>query len=205
MTCDQTLGPSGKCVNHWCLVPPDQRYFDVIFAIAMRSGALQNAINRYKYDDKFRWAAIFGRVLVGYLEQYADIFDDLDIVTGSPTYTGEGARRSWDHIGRILEAAGEEAGNRWPFDLDSPRVIIKTGDTEKLTGKPLVDRRIITQTQLRDALQIPEPARLRDANVVVFDDVFTDGSTLREVARALKLAGARRVVGIVLARQPWQY
>jgi predicted amidophosphoribosyltransferase len=37
----------------------------------------------------------------------------------------------------------------------------------------------------------------------VFDDVFTEGSTLREVARALLMAGAEEVAGVVLARQPW--
>ena len=39
---------------------------------------------------------------------------------------------------------------------------------------------------------------------MVIDDVFTEGSTLREVARALMLAGAEEVAGLTLARQPWR-
>ena len=38
---------------------------------------------------------------------------------------------------------------------------------------------------------------------MVIDDVFTEGSTLREVTRALILAGADEVAGLTLARQPW--
>ena len=34
--------------------------------------------------------------------------------------------------------------------------------------------------------------------------MFTEGSTLREVARALLQAGADEVAGLTLARQPWQ-
>jgi predicted amidophosphoribosyltransferase len=34
--------------------------------------------------------------------------------------------------------------------------------------------------------------------------VFTEGSTMREVARALVQAGADEVSGLTLARQPWQ-
>jgi predicted amidophosphoribosyltransferase len=39
--------------------------------------------------------------------------------------------------------------------------------------------------------------------VLVIDDVFTEGSTLREVARALVTAGATEVAGLALTRQPW--
>ena len=38
----------------------------------------------------------------------------------------------------------------------------------------------------------------------MFDDVFTEGFTIREVARALRLAGAVEVSEIVLAREPWK-
>jgi predicted amidophosphoribosyltransferase len=42
------------------------------------------------------------------------------------------------------------------------------------------------------------------SRILVIDDVFTEGSTLREVARALVKAGADEVAGLTLARQPWQ-
>jgi predicted amidophosphoribosyltransferase len=40
--------------------------------------------------------------------------------------------------------------------------------------------------------------------VLVIDDVFTEGFTLREVARALRLAGALEVSEVVLARDHGQ-
>lgn len=43
-------------------------------------------------------------------------------------------------------------------------------------------------------------ADVRDRHVVVIDDVMTSGSTLDEIARCLKRAGARRVSNVVLAR-----
>ncbi len=42
-------------------------------------------------------------------------------------------------------------------------------------------------------------------SAVVYDDVFTDGFTLNEVARCLKNKGnANEVCGVTLARQPWR-
>lgn len=58
---------------------------------------------------------------------------------------------------------------------------------------------------LRDLLEIPDPSRVQGKRIVVFDDVFTRGTTLQEVARSLKKAGAIGVVGLVLAREPWAY
>lgn len=37
-------------------------------------------------------------------------------------------------------------------------------------------------------------------NIILFDDVFTTGSTLKEVMEVLKRAGARKVLGITLTR-----
>jgi predicted amidophosphoribosyltransferase len=40
--------------------------------------------------------------------------------------------------------------------------------------------------------------------ILIVDDVFTEGFTIREVARALRAAGAVTVSEIVLAREPWK-
>ena len=114
LTCDQRLADSGTCSNFWCRRPQDERYFSYIYAIAMRSGPLLAAINRYKYDGAKGWAAIFGRVLVGYMDEQPNRVSGWDAIAPSPTFIGEGSRRSWDHIGLILEKAAVEAADRWP-------------------------------------------------------------------------------------------
>ena len=58
---------------------------------------------------------------------------------------------------------------------------------------------------MRKALSISGPSVMKDQDILVYDDVFTDGFTLREVARALiENGGARRVCGVTLTRQPWK-
>jgi predicted amidophosphoribosyltransferase len=170
----------------------------------MRSGQLQNAINAYKYRSRRGWASIFGRVLVGYLDESPDAFAEWDAIIPSPTFVGPGSRRSWDHIGLILERASVEAGDRWPIVTERPQLIEKRFDTPSLVGKSLSERRQIAETEIRSALVVPDPAQVSGRTFLVFDDVFTDGCTLREIALALRAAGASEVAGIVLARQPWQ-
>ena len=44
------------------------------------------------------------------------------------------------------------------------------------------------------------PARVKDRNVVIIDDVYTTGTTLNECARVLRAAGARQIAVATVAR-----
>jgi predicted amidophosphoribosyltransferase len=148
---------------------------------------------------------LFGRVLIGFLEENAEVFRQLDVITASPTYTGPGGR-DFDHTRLVLvKAAAEEwPGEAWPFDITGEPLIVKTEGTPSMVGHNARDRRGIAQGPIRAALRVTRPDDIRGRRVLVYDDVFTDGLTLNEAARALRRAGAAEVCGIALARQPYR-
>jgi predicted amidophosphoribosyltransferase len=186
----------GVCGNPLCNW--GDRFFERVYPISMRTGPLRGAINQYKFHGMKWWAGVFGRVLVGYLNANVDTFEDFDLIVPSPTYTGDGGR-PFDHTQTILEAA-EVEDPFWPFEYG---VIVKTAPTEPFTGKRWKQRKEIAEGPLRSALYVPAPQRVQGKRVLVFDDVFTEGFTIREVARALRDAGAAEVSEVVLARQPY--
>ena len=71
-----------------------------------------------------------------------------------------------------------------------------------MVGHTHRERRDIAEGPLRQALLVTRD--VRGLNVLVYDDVFTDGLTLDEVARALRHAGANAVCGVTLCRQPFR-
>jgi predicted amidophosphoribosyltransferase len=73
--------------------------------------------------------------------------------------------------------------------------------TPPQTGLSLAARR----ENPRGAFEAAEPERVRERAVVVIDDVMTTGATLSACARALKRAGAARVIGLTLARATPQF
>jgi hypothetical protein len=114
----------------------------------------------------------------------------------SPTYVGPGGRES-NHVAAISERAAIEAPSR-PFRTD---LIEKTAPTDRLAGAgSFLARASIAETQIRPALQVLEPEWVEGKRILVFDDVFTGGLTLREVAYKLRAAGAEEICGVVLAR-----
>ena len=167
----------------------------------MKSGALEEAIKRYKYKDKFGWALIFGRVIAEFLESSADLFDDFNVIIPAPVFVGPGGR-TWDHIGLTLRRADEASDRRWPVGPGEPPVMEKTAATDSFAGRSLVEREAIAIQQLRPALRVNRPEDVVERAVLVYDDVFTTGITLNTVASVLRKAGARRVCGLSLARQP---
>jgi predicted amidophosphoribosyltransferase len=201
--CDLPCPEGEGCGNplcHW-----NDRYFTRVRAISMRTGEMQRAISRYKYEGKIGWRAIFGRILVGYLNEHSDEFEGYDAITPSPTYMGEDAERDFDHTRMIVEAAEVEEPIAWPFEYD---LVVKEARTDRFATrgavKPWKERKEIAEGPLRAALRVPDPTRVTGRKVLVFDDVFTEGFTIREVAKALIEHGATEVSEIVLARQPFR-
>ena len=196
--CEQTLRADGSCANDWC--GRADRWFSLVFSIGPRSGSLRRAISRYKYRGEVEWADVFGRLLLGFLDDRMPSLDEYDFLLSMPCYRGPAARRSWDPVLHISAVAERLAGPRWPF---LHGVIEKRQETPCMAGQTLGGRRAVAEGSLRRALRVVAPRQVAGARILVVDDVFTEGSTLREVARALLMAGANEVAGLVLARQPW--
>lgn len=196
------LGPIG-CRNPLCA--SSGRWFRWNVAAAERGGALEVALDAYKYAGETVWAAPFGRMLAALLTA-TRLLDGFDLVVASPTFVGSGGRE-FDHTRTILTSIAAhlspEHGRR--CDLHPTPAIIKTGPTPALAGRGHAERRCIAQERIRPVLRVPDPGRTSGRRILVVDDVFTDGRTLDEVARALRLqGGARQVCGVSLCRQPWR-
>ncbi len=202
--CSQALQrPGARCLNIICDWDLDERWYGRVRAIAPHSGAMQRVIRRYKYDERKAWGQILGRVLLGYLDERAEEFNKYDMIIPMPAYTGPGAHRTWAHIDLFVAHAATEDSSGWPFRRDPP-VVVKTAETDTMTKKGWATRHTIAVAQLRPALQVPDRSVVSGQKIVVIDDVFTTGHDMLEVARALRLAGAAAVDGLVLARAQWR-
>lgn len=67
--------------------------------------------------------------------------------------------------------------------------------TEKQSKKSREER-----ISLAQVFQVTKPDLLKQKSILIVDDIYTTGSTLRHAAKALKTAGATEVSSITLAR-----
>jgi len=193
--CDVVLGPWRRCPNYWC--HREDRGFDTVWAVGEHRGELRHAIAALKYRGERRYAALLGRLLAGFLVEHAPTFDDVGVIVRTPGTVGW--LRPCDHTGEILDAASVLIGDLWRIDAD---LLTKTDATRPMVGTAAALRRLRAAGELRASLAVTDPGAVAGRRILAVDDVFTDGSTLREIAGALRKAGASAVSGLVLARQP---
>jgi predicted amidophosphoribosyltransferase len=198
-SCEQVLRVPGPCPTHWC--GRADRGWSVVFAAGVHAGGLRRAIVRYKYGGERWWAGVFGRILAGYLDRRGSWLEDFDALVPMPAYTGAGARRRWDPVAEIVRSVAAIVGPAWSVEAD---LIRKVAETRPMSGRSRGERAGTAARQLRAALEVPDRRPIAGARLLVVDDVLAEGSTLREVALALRRAGAAEVAGLVLARPDWQ-
>ncbi len=192
--CGHVLDGARDCPNAVCTL--EDRYFSRIYTISSRPDEMWSAIYSYKYDEERSWADVLGRILVGFLEENREELQRFDLITTGAIYVGPRAIRLWDYLRLVLDAAGR-LGPSLPI---APGLIAKSRPTGRFLGISPEARRTIAEGELRSALSVQEPERVAGRRVLVFDDVYSEGYSLREMARVLLGAGAVEVSGLVLAR-----
>ena len=193
--CGQAVDDRSSCANTVCGY--EDRYFSRLYTVSDRSEEMWSAIYRFKYGGERHLAEVLGRILVGFLEANRGELAGYDLITTGAIYVGPRAHRLWDYLRLIVEAA-DRAGPGWAF---APGLIAKSGPTGRFLGLGAAERRRIAEGELRAALSVPEPERVAGRRILVFDDVYSEGFSLREMARVLLEAGAAEVAGLVFTRR----
>ena len=85
-----------------------------------------------------------------------------------------------------------------------PVLIRKHSPTTKMHRTSGIQQRREAGRQLYQALEVPVCRLVAGRLIMLYDDVFTTGTTLNAVARRLREAGAAAVTGLTLARQGWR-
>lgn len=113
-----------------------------------------------------------------------------DIVIPVPLHRTRRRERGFDQAALLARAVAREAGVRAGL-----RALERCRDTPRQVGLSRPERRRNVRGAFAARCAVPP-------SVWLVDDVATTGATLSEAARALRRAGAHRVVGICVAHTP---
>lgn len=145
--------------------------------------ALQTLAHALKYQEVGSFGTELGRRLgAAALERGVTA----DLIVPVPLNRRKERERGYNQSD--LLAGGMSAVTGVPFD---PRAVRRVRYTVTQTALTAEQRR----ENIADAFEVRPRRRgaLRGAHVIVVDDVITTGSTVREIARMLKQAGAARI------------
>lgn len=175
---------SGGFTHRKCLKRLD---LDGLTSIWSYEGVIRKAIISLKYKFAFDCAkelstCIQGRFPKGLVYSYK-------VLVPVPLHP---ARFRWrgfnqvDSIGKLISK------NRWNYYSD---LIYRVVNTKPQADLPRKER----TKNIKSAFGLNKKYKL-PTSVIVFDDVWTTGSTIKEAAICLKSAGVKRVWGLTIAR-----
>jgi ComF family protein len=184
--CDEPLPASaeGFCAACEPLLDPGERVGAALSAY-LYGGPMAEAVRRLKYGRRTELAPVLGQMLA---DRALELAGEVDAVVPVPLHPARLRRRGFNQAA-LLAAPVARA-------LAAPlctRELVRIRDTPPQAELGAADR----LRNVRGAfLAVAAPG----ARVLLVDDVRTTGATLTECAEALRVAGADRVLTLVLAR-----
>jgi len=172
-----------ECVTH----PP---HFDRALAPLKYEGAAKALIRDFKYRQRDYLGPALSRVMADYLREYSIPLDFVDIVIPIPLHSVRLREREFNQAGILAKGIAALLGKKL-----GEKHLVRRRNTPTQTEREK-DRRY---ENVREAFEARDPAGLKDANILLVDDVLTTGATCSEAARALKAAGAAIVLVLTLA------
>jgi ComF family protein len=169
-------------------VPPFVR----AMAYGSYDGGLRELIHLLKYGRVRPAAGVLGRMLAEVIQGFRSEFRAA-VVVPVPLHSSKLRQRGFNQAEEIARAALK---NLNCSELTLKAVLERRRATESQTG--LTDHQ--RQQNVRGAFVVASPEHIADKDVLLVDDVFTTGATVRECARVLRRAGADRVFVATVAR-----
>lgn len=166
---------------------PSAPHIARVYAWGWHSGPLRKAVHRLKYQRDIALGERLSQHLAEVLTPAA--LEDV-AVAPVPLWPGRQRQRGYNQAALLASPLAYALGLEYV-----PQVVRRRRNTPSQVGLSLLERR----ENVAGAF-VADPDKVKGRKILLVDDVLTTGSTLNAAAEALRLAGADRVVAVVLAR-----
>ena len=175
-------GPCPRCIR----APPPFRSAHAAF---VHTGPLARAIHRFKYEGHSELALPLARALAMESRPWLEALGPRAVLVPVPLHRGRLLRRGYDQAALLTRALARQTGLEHRPDL-----LRRVRATRRQVG--LTEAQRIENVHRAFATRGTMPGQ----PLVLVDDVFTTGATVRAAGAALRESGARWVYVLTLAR-----
>jgi len=160
--------------------------FDRARAAALYDGPVAEAIIRFKFSKQLAFLPVMQHWLQRPL--CLELVAAADLLAPVPLHPKRIKDRGFNQS--LFLAQG------FPGAAVAREAVVRTRHTPPQVGLNPKER----QDNVKGAFAVTDPARVKGQSVLLIDDLYTTGSTVKECARVLRKAGARRVEVLTVAR-----
>lgn len=167
----------------------------LVAAVSYNQPLVRQAIHKLKYDSIFALAKPLGQLLIKILSDspfHLSLFKEQNfLLIPIPLHQRKLSERGFNQSELLAQEISRKFG--WPMETEILKRIRYTKSQTELKEKERL-------TNVKDAFAVSNPSIIKNRNVILVDDLFTTGATMKETAKVLKRVGAKKIWGLVLAR-----
>jgi competence protein ComFC len=190
LCCGRFFDGSGE--SHLCAVCLERRpSFSRHRSAARYEGVVKDIILLYKYRGFEVLARGLADFIIRSLGREEDLWSGVEAIVPVPLHPRKERSRGFNQA----RALARRLAQRTNVPLVHKH-LLKVKPTPAQTSLEARDR----ETNLKGAFRVRKPSGLAGKVVLLVDDVCTTGSTLRECSKVLRLAGAKEVRAVTVAR-----
>lgn len=184
--------PGGKLKK--CQHSPFKSSLDFLGSATEYQGVVKELIHAYKYQFAKEIALTLAHLLISYLQKsFPEPLTNYTLLA-IPLHPSRKRWRGFNQSEEIAKILSQEL----KMELFSDLLLRQKKTKPQVELKNFQERK----ENLQEAFVI-NPSKislLQKRKIILIDDVFTSGATLQSAAYVLKEAGAKRVIGLVIAK-----
>ncbi len=144
----------------------------------------------FKFNDKPELAHTFAKLLLNN-EKICGFLKSYDIIIPVPMYHKKQIQRGYNQSELVAQIIGKELQIECIKD-----VLYKKRPTKMQSSLDKQMRRI----NVKDAYDIKNEQKIKENKIILFDDIYTTGNTVKECSKVLKKSGAKEIAVLTIAK-----
>lgn len=177
---------NGLTVRHIIDTPPP---LSRVIPCFYYTGKVRKAIHNQKFNDNPAYSSAFSFIVEQRLNEIYDLYR-FDAVVTLPLSKKRMTERGYNQSEFIADTAERVLGIPKHNEY-----LTRIKNTERQSSLSRYERIL----NIRGAYEVSD--KVKDKNILLADDIYTSGSTMFEVARTMRAAGAKTIMAIVFTCQ----
>ena len=177
--------------NHFCSeCTSAKQYFSIARSMGRYETPLLDTIHQFKYKGKIVAGETLGRLMAGF-EYDSFSIEKYSLIMPVPLHRKRLKERGFNQSAILAREIARKHAIRLDF-----KTLKRTIYTEPQINLGRKQRGI----NVKGAFKVSDSEKVKGERIILIDDVYTTGSTVRECARALLRSNAAEVAVLTLAR-----
>jgi competence protein ComFC len=167
------------------------KYFSSHTYLFSYTTPIREKILQYKFKEQAYLSNMFSEFFVknekicGFLQKY-------DIIIPVPMTKKKVRKRGYNQS----ELIAKQLAKNIPNLKEEKYILIKVKENRTQSSLNRQQR----QENVKDVYKLQNVEKIKEKNIIIFDDIYTTGATVNECAKVLMLGGAKKVAVITIAK-----